>query len=190
MWAIPADFGDPSQMSEQLTKTDIQSIRHLQKILLDTPNIPLKLCSESLRSLLSLCCSNLRWGYVSPVDCVVPRLPERLCECEPWMVSNMKSVGVSNHSKIPAKIAAFLSKEATARFRVSRCQALSRIHYHFHTTACWLGVRTGTFLPLMLRYPRPRRPRRISCHGPPKGPHPPIAARRVPPSPISLERGR
>ena len=144
-----------------------------------------------LRSLLSLCCSNPRRGYVSPVECVLARLPVRLCECEPWVISRVKSAGVSNHSEIPAKIAAFLSKEATARFRVSRCQALSRIHYHFHTTACWLGVRTGTFPPLILRCPRLRGPRKISCHGPPKGPHPPIAARRVPPSPTKeLERGR
>ena len=113
-----------------------------------------------LRSLLSLCCSNPRRGYVSPVECVLARLPVRLCECEPWVISRVKSVGVSNHSEIPAKIAAFQG------------QALSRIHYHFHTTACWLGVRTGTFPPLIPRCPRLRGPRRISCHGPPKGPHP------------------
>ena len=94
-----------------------------------------------LRSLLSLCCSNPRRGYVSPVECVLARLPVRLCECEPWVISRVKSAGVSNHSEIPAKIAAFQG------------WALSRIHYFYHTTACWLGVRTGTFPPFYLHWP-------------------------------------
>ncbi len=106
-----------------------------------------------LRSLLSLCCSNPRRGYVSPVDCVLARLPVRLCECEPWVISSMKNAGVSNHSEIPAKIAAFQG------------QALSRTHYFLNIIACWLGARTGTFPPL-------------SFHGPPEGPHPPIHLRR------------
>jgi hypothetical protein len=95
-----------------------------------------------LRSLLSLCCSNSRRGFVSPVDWDWQVLPVRLCECEPWVISRVKSAGVSNHSEIPAKIAAFL------------VMALSRIHTLFTSTACWLGARTGTSL-------------RFSCRGPP-----------------------
>jgi hypothetical protein len=106
-----------------------------------------------LRSLLSLCCSNPRRGFVSPVLCDWQVLPVRLCECEPWMISHVKSVGVSNHSEIPAKIAAFFSKEATARFRVSRCWALSRIHYLLSSTACWLEARTGTSLHFFFHPP-------------------------------------
>ena len=149
-----------------------------------------------LRSLLSLCCSNPRRGYVSPVECVLARLPVRLCECEPWVISRVKSAGVSNHSEIPAKIAAFRKHETTGfpasqpfphlrhsgagrnlyplwtktpafagvtvygmngRCKTSRLfhvsQALSRIHCFYHTTACWLGVRTGTFPPFYSQPP-------------------------------------
>jgi hypothetical protein len=94
-----------------------------------------------LRSLLSLCCSNSRRDFVSPVDWDWQVLSVRLCECEPWMISRMKSAGASNHSEIPAKIAAFQG------------WALSRIHYFFHTTACWLRVRTGTFPPFYFHGP-------------------------------------
>ena len=121
-----------------------------------------------LGSLLSLCCSNSRRGFVSPVDWDWQPLPVRLCECEPWAVAGVKSAGQNHCSEIPAQIAAFLSKEATARFRVSRCWASSRIHTFFHTTACWLEARTGTSPPLILRCPRLRGPRRISFHGPPQ----------------------
>jgi hypothetical protein len=120
-----------------------------------------------LRLLLSLCCSNPRRGFVSPVDWDWQVLPVRLCECGPWLISLVKSGGSKISHANRAKIAAFLSKEATARFRVSRCQALSRTQYFFTSTACWLGAWTGTFPPLILRCPRLRGPRRISCHGPP-----------------------
>jgi hypothetical protein len=149
-----------------------------------------------LRSLLSLCWSNSRRGYVSPVDWDWQVLPVRLCECEPWMISHVKSVGVSNHSEIPAKIAAFRTREmsrclasppsphtrhsgagrnpypqrtktpafagVTVRGGYGWCkrptafhvsQALSRTHYIFHTTACWLGARTGTFPPFFSQPP-------------------------------------
>jgi hypothetical protein len=88
-----------------------------------------------LRSMLSLCCSNSRRGFVSPVDWDWQVLSVRLCESEPWMISRMKSAGALNYSKIPAQIAAFQG------------WALSRIHYILTTTACWLEARTGTFPP-------------------------------------------
>ena len=94
-----------------------------------------------LRLLLCPICSNPRRGYVSPVNWDWQVLPVRLCESEPWVISRVKSAGVSNHSEIPAKIAAFQG------------QALSRIQYFFTSTACWLGVRTGTFPPLILKPP-------------------------------------
>jgi hypothetical protein len=88
-----------------------------------------------LRSLLSLCCSNSRRGFVSPVDWDWQVLPVRLCECEPCQTPSVKSRGKHEFGEIPAKIAAFQG------------WALSRIHYIFTSTACWLGVRTGTFPP-------------------------------------------
>ena len=89
--------------------------------------------------LLPSCCSNPRRVFVSPVHGLAG-LPVRLCECEPWVVSAVKSGRASNHSEIPAKIAAFQG------------WASGRIHYLFHTTACWPGVRTGAHPPL---FPRP-----------------------------------
>jgi hypothetical protein len=65
----------------------------------------------------------------------------------------MKSAGTTGHSQISAKIAAFFSKEAAARFRVSGGQASSRIQYIFSTTACWLEARTRTSPPLLLKPP-------------------------------------
>jgi hypothetical protein len=118
-----------------------------------------------LRSLLSLCCSNSRRDFVSPVDWDWQVLSVRLCECEPCQTPPVKSRGKHGSGEIPAKIAAFQG------------WALSRTQYFFTSAACWLGVRTGTSL-------------RFSFHGPPKGPHPPIAAQRVPPSPTLLETGR
>jgi hypothetical protein len=94
-----------------------------------------------LRSLLSLCCSNPRRNYVSPVDCVLAGLSVRLCECEPWVSSVVKSSGYKAYSEIPAQIAAFQG------------WALSRIQYFFTSTACWLGVRTGTFPPFFSQPP-------------------------------------
>ena len=94
-----------------------------------------------LRSLLCPICSNSRRGFVSPVDWDWQVLPVRLCECEPWMGSVVKSSGYIVHSEIPAKIAAFQG------------WALSRIYYFFTSTACWLRVRTGTFPPLILKPP-------------------------------------
>ena len=94
-----------------------------------------------LRSLLSLCCSNPRRGFVSPVDWDWQVLPVRLCECEPWMGSVVKSSGYTVHSEIPAKIAAFQG------------WASSRIHTIFHTTACWLEARTGTSPPFLSQPP-------------------------------------
>jgi hypothetical protein len=154
-----------------------------QKILLDRPHIPFHICSRRfwkggtmstmslhcqnrvqrlrdfggdtlwssgsrglapgiLRSLLSLCCSNSRRGFVSPVDWDWQFLPVRLCECESCQTPSVKSRGQHGFGEIPAKIAAFQG------------WALSRIHYIFYITACWLGVRTGTFPP-------------FSFHGPP-----------------------
>ena len=116
-----------------------------------------------LRSLLSLCCSNSRRGFVSPVDWDWQVLPVRLCECEPWAVAGVKSAGQNHCSEIPAKIAAFFLQKVTARFSsapksadgVSGGQALSRTQYFFTSTACWLGVRTGTFPPLSFHGPPP-----------------------------------
>jgi hypothetical protein len=108
-----------------------------------------------LRSLLCPICSNPRRNFVSPPVLGWQPLSVRLCESEPWVISRMKSAGGLNHSEVPAKIAAFQG------------WALSRIHYFFTSTACWLGVRTGTFPPLILRCTRLRGPRRISFHGPP-----------------------
>jgi hypothetical protein len=94
-----------------------------------------------LRLLLCPICSNSRRNFVSPVDWDWQVLSVRLCESEPWMISRMKSAGASNHSEIPAKIAVFQG------------QALSRIQYFFKSTACWLGVRTGTFPPFYFHGP-------------------------------------
>jgi hypothetical protein len=93
-----------------------------------------------LRLLLSLCCSNSRRGFVSPVDWDWQVLPVRLCECEPCQTLSMKSGGNHGFGEIPAQIAAFQG------------WALSRTQYFFTSTACWLGVRTGTFPPF---YPQP-----------------------------------
>jgi hypothetical protein len=94
-----------------------------------------------LRLLLCPICSNSRRNFVSPVDWDWQVLSVRLCESEPWMISRMKSAGVLNYSEVPAKIAAFQG------------QALSRIHTFFTSTACWLGVRTGTFPPFYFHGP-------------------------------------
>ena len=83
--------------------------------------------------LLPPCCSNSRRDWLCQTV--------RLCECTPWVVSAMKSGGVSNHSEIPAKIPALSRK------------ALSRIQYIFHTTACWLEARTGTSPPFYSQPP-------------------------------------
>jgi hypothetical protein len=106
-----------------------------------------------LRSLLCPICSNSRRNFVSPVVLGWQVLSVRLCESEPCQTPPVKSRGKHGFGEVPVQIAAFLSKEATARFRVSRCWALSRIHYIFTTIACWLGVRTGTFPPFFSQPP-------------------------------------
>jgi hypothetical protein len=68
-----------------------------------------------LRSLLSLCCSNSRRGYVSPVDWDWQVLPVRLCECEPCQTPPVKSRGHHGSGEIPAKIAAFRTREMSRR---------------------------------------------------------------------------
>ena len=93
-----------------------------------------------LRSLLCPICSNSRRGYVSPAVLGWQVLPVRLCESEPCQTPLVKSRGQHGFGEVPAQIAAFQG------------QALSRIHYFYHTIACWLGVRTGTFPPF---YPQP-----------------------------------
>ena len=80
-----------------------------------------------LRVLLSSCCSNPRRYGLCPVV--------RLCECMPWAGAGVKSIGQNARSEIPAKIAALQG------------QALSRIQYHFTSTACWLEARTGASSP-------------------------------------------
>ncbi len=94
-----------------------------------------------LRSLLSLCCSNSRRNFVSPVDWDWQVLSVRLCECEPCQTYPVKSRGQHGFGEIPAQIAAFQG------------WASSRTHYLLNTTACWLGVRTGTSPPLFLKPP-------------------------------------
>ncbi len=108
-----------------------------------------------LRLLLCPICSNSRRDFVSPVDWDWQVLPVRLCESEPCQTPPVKSRGQHGFGEIPAQIAAFQG------------WASSRIHYVFTTIACWLGVRTGTFPPLILRCPRLRGPRSISFHDPP-----------------------
>jgi hypothetical protein len=95
-----------------------------------------------LRSLLCPICSNSRRNFVSPVDWDWQVLSVRLCESEPCQTPSMKSGGNYGFGEVPAKIAAFQG------------WASSRIHTFFTSTACWLGVRTGTFPP-------------FSFHGPP-----------------------
>jgi hypothetical protein len=114
-----------------------------------------------LRSLLSLCCSNPRRGFVSPVNWDWQVLPVRLCECEPCQSPPVKSRGHHGSGEVPAKIAAFQG------------WAPSRIHYIFSSAACWLGARTGTFPPLHFHDP-PSTP--LTPH-PPSGPSPTRRAR-------------
>jgi hypothetical protein len=91
------------------------------------------LAPGKLRSLLCPICSNPRRDFVSPVNWDWQVLPVRLCESEPWVISTRKRCGVSNHSEIPAKIAAF--------------QGWASSH-PFSATASRLEARTGTFPPL------------------------------------------
>ena len=74
----------------------------------------------------------------------------RLCKSEPWVIAVLKRYGNMDFPQISAQIAAFLSKEATARFRVSRCWASSQTKTEKDTTACGLGARTETFPPFSL----------------------------------------
>ena len=108
------------------------------------------LAPGELRHLLCPICSNSRRDFVSPVDWDWQVLPVRLCESEPCQIAIMKSGGNKQSGEIPEKIAAFLSKEATARFRVSRCWASS---HHFFGHASRLGARTGTFPPFYSQPP-------------------------------------
>ena len=99
------------------------------------------LAPGKLRSLLCPICSNSRRDFVSPVNWDWQVLPVRLCESEPCQTPPMKSGGYRGSGEVPAKIAAFQGL------------ALSRTHYIFHTTACWLRARTGTFPPFLSQPP-------------------------------------
>ncbi len=92
-----------------------------------------------LRSLLPSCCSNPRRVSISPDPGLAASV--RLCECMPWATSHMKSVGSKGRTEISAKIAAFQS------------WALSRTHYIYHSTACWLEAWTGTSPHLIFKPP-------------------------------------
>ena len=94
-----------------------------------------------LRSLLCPICSNSRRNFVSPVVLGWQVLSVRLCESEPCHTPSMKSGGNHGFGEVPAQIAAFQG------------QALSQIHCLLTLTACWLGVRTGTFPPFYSQPP-------------------------------------
>jgi hypothetical protein len=94
-----------------------------------------------LRSLLCPICSNPRRNFVSPIDWDWQFLSVRLCESEPCQTPLMKSGGYHGFGEIPAQIAAFQG------------WASSRIHYILSSAASWLGVRTGTFPPLLSQPP-------------------------------------
>lgn len=114
------------------------------------PDMPLPSGSRGiapgiLRSLLSLCCSNPRRGFVSPADWGWQVLPVRLCECDPCQIATVKSGGYKQSGEIPAKIAAFRVK-ASGQCALSLPKQCSNR----------FEARAGTFPPFIQR-----------VHGPP-----------------------
>ena len=139
---------DGSGKERSVSRTSRNCQSHVQRLRVSdevtaTPGsrgcVPGELCH-----LLPLCCSNPRRGSVSlPYWWEAASLPVRLCECMPWAEARMKSAGNYLRSEMPAQIAALQG------------WASSRIHYIFHTTACWLEARTGASSPSIFTHAMP-----------------------------------